>query len=241
MATRWFRSGRGVETSPLRGFTPLRRHHRLESGSPFRVFPGLPHPAPSARELSQLLDGLRLRRLACLISCRRRPWGFENQTFTCPTGLASGDEEVWPFPSSMAVLPKLNCNARRSTLERGPKPHVRLEPVAKPRKRGTRTDRNVDSRPFDRLDPSRRKQPGEQRRRSVRPVRRSRLECSTEARFRFGSTCSASNRSRGVRKSTLTSRNESAMPDRSEATGPSQHSDFRRVARSGQPAWEAWG
>lgn len=58
---------------------------------PFRVFPGLPHPAPSARELSQLLDGLRLRRLACLVSCRRRPWGFENQTFTCPTGLASGD------------------------------------------------------------------------------------------------------------------------------------------------------
>lgn len=208
---------------------------------PFRVFPGLPHPAPSARELSQLLDGLRLRRLACLVSCRRRPWGFENQTFTCPTGLASGDGEAWSSPSSMAALPKLNCNARRSALERRPKSRIRLEPVAKPRKRGTRAGRYADSRMSNRLDPSWRKQPGEQRRRSVRPVRRSRLECSAEARSRFGSIRSASDRSRSVRRSTLTSRNESAMPDCSEATGPSQHPDFRRVARSGHPAWKAWG
>lgn len=64
--------------------------------APFGAFPGLPHPAPSALELSQLLDGLRLRRLACLLSCRRRPWGFESQAFLCPTGLASEDCGAWP-------------------------------------------------------------------------------------------------------------------------------------------------
>lgn len=48
-------------------------------------------------------------------------------------------DKIRPTPSSMAALPKLNCNARKSALERGPKPHLRLEPAAKPHECGTPT------------------------------------------------------------------------------------------------------
>jgi hypothetical protein len=111
------------------------------------------------------------------------------------------------------------------------KPHLRLEPVATPRKRGTQAGTLAHEVP-GRPDPSRRKQPGEQRRRSVRPVRRPRLECSAEARSRFGSTRRARDRSRSRRVDAHLP-GGSAVPDRPEATGPSQHPDDRRDARQG--------
>lgn len=59
-----------------RGFAPLRRHHL-----PSSVHPGLPHPAPSALDLSQVSAGLLLVRLARPISCERRPWGSKSYDY----------------------------------------------------------------------------------------------------------------------------------------------------------------
>jgi len=172
-------------------------------------------------------------------SMQAPPMGFREPDLHHPSGLTPEDGGAWPSPSSMAALPKLNCNVRRSALESGPKPHFRLEPDATPRKRGTRTGRYADFRGVQPTRPilEEAARGAATPKRAPRPE--TRLECGAETRSRFGSTRSASDRSRGVRRSTLTSRNGSAMPVRSEATGPSQHPDRNRAARSGHPAREA--
>lgn len=144
--------------------------------------------------------------------------GFREPDLHLSDGVGVGRWRGLAAPSSMAALPKLNCNARRSALERGPKPHVRLEPVAKPRKRGTLTGALAFAYPTDWIHAGG-SSPGSSDAEACAPSG-SRLECSAEARSRFGSTRRAGDRSRSNCKPTLTSRNESAMSDRSEATGP---------------------
>lgn len=101
-------------------------------------------------------------------SMQAPPMGFREPDLHHPSGLAPEDGGAWPSPSSMAALPKLNCNVRRSALESGPKPHLRLEPDATPRKRGTRTGRYAGSRGVRPTRTILEEATGEQRRRSVR-------------------------------------------------------------------------
>jgi hypothetical protein len=109
------RSWDGIFRNLSRGFAPLRRL-RLPSS----VHPGLPHPAPSALDLSQVFDGLLLVRLARLVSCERRPWGsksydhFDSTPSHAPFPVARSFACYAHSPTKVRELsPNLPCCATR--------------------------------------------------------------------------------------------------------------------------------
>lgn len=129
-------------------------------------------------------------------------------------------DEFRSSPSSMAALPKLNCNARKSALERGlnaAPPTGTGRETARGRGR-VQTGKRLTRYPTDLIQCGG-SSPGSSDAEACAPSG-TRLERSAEARSRFGSTRSTSDRSRSAREPTLTSRDGSAMSDRPEATRP---------------------